>query len=83
MLLRDCEYIPFLCFPYSFISGTHPYPLFSIFPGVANVKKRDLDLDSCIMWIRDRTVRKLSIVSNDSDFNPSARPSVVKIANHC
>ena len=35
------------------------------------------------LWIRGRPVRALSLVSKDSDFNPSVRPSVVKIANHC
>ena len=35
------------------------------------------------MWIRGRPVRALSFVSKDSEFNPSVRPSVVKIANHC
>ena len=30
-----------------------------------------------------RPVRALSLVSKDSEFNPSARPSVVKTANHC
>ena len=28
-------------------------------------------------------VRALSLVSKDSEFNPSLRPSVVKIANYC
>ena len=30
-------------------------------------------------WIRGRPVRALSLVSKDSEFNASVRPSVVKI----
>ena len=33
--------------------------------------------------ILGRPVRALSLVLKDSKFNPSARPLVVKIANHC
>ena len=36
-----------------------------------------------LIWIRDLPVRVLSLVSKDSEFNPSVRPSVVKFANHC
>ena len=34
-------------------------------------------------WIRGRPVRASSLVSKDSEFNPSVRPSVMEIANYC
>ena len=34
------------------------------------------------MWIRGRVVKALSLGFKGPEFDPSVRPSVVKIANH-
>ena len=36
-----------------------------------------------LLWIRGRVVRALRLGSKGPEFDPSVRPSVVIIANHC